>query len=203
MGITWVLKFTSKNLPTVPAYRRKQAASATWTRGIPLYSVPELGSSNGIYKKQGILHTALGLIKVSGFLFLTLSPSHCFRSGGSLQVQSTAFHCPPQPGLQSDSEAQFQWLVLDYISFSVQGENPYFKACVPLRGCFLVHQDNPLTSDWENEETTLQKSKYESLCILQKVFFGSQILQDPQANWMFVFKSTMAGHEIISTSFTK
>lgn len=45
-----------------------------------------------------------------------------------------------------------------------------------------MHQDNPLTSDWENEETTLQKSKYESLCILQKVFFESQILQDPQAN---------------------
>lgn len=56
----------------------------------------------------------------------------------------------------------------------------------------MVHQDNLLTSDWLNEEKNPQKSKHESLHILQKVFFESQILQGPQANWIFVFKSTTA-----------
>lgn len=53
----WELKFTSKNLPTVTAYRKKQAASAPWTHGILLYSIPELGSSAGIYKKLNSAHS--------------------------------------------------------------------------------------------------------------------------------------------------
>lgn len=82
VGIILRAKIYQQKSPHSNRYRRKQAASAPWTHGAPLYSFPELGSSIGIYNKQGILHTGFGLIPVSGhiFVFLTLSHSHCFHS---------------------------------------------------------------------------------------------------------------------------
>lgn len=92
----WGQKFTSKNLPIVNSIQEKADSCSQWTHGISLYSAPELRSSTGINNKQGILYSAFELIKVSGpmILLLTLSHSHCFDSSRSLQIQSTALHCP-------------------------------------------------------------------------------------------------------------